>query len=71
MTVDTSPVITALDTWLLRLPVNARRDHGIGSIEHAVDIVVVRLTADNGKQGFGEASPWSVFTGSAEASHAA
>jgi muconate cycloisomerase len=33
--------------------------------------VVLRLTAEDGTAGFGEASPWSVFTGSAEASLAA
>ncbi|MEP2027735.1 MAG: enolase C-terminal domain-like protein [Paracoccaceae bacterium] len=63
--------IIALDVWHLALPVNARRDHGIGSVEHNVDIVVLRLTSEDGTQGWGEASPWSVFTGSAEASFAA
>ena len=32
---------------------------------------MLRLTAEGGSQGFGEASPWSVFTGSPEASFAA
>jgi muconate cycloisomerase len=63
--------ITGFDLWHLQLPVNARRDHGIGSVEHSVDIVVLRLTSEDGTCGFGEASPWSVFTGSAEASFAA
>ena len=63
--------IVGFDVWHLQLPVNARRDHGIGSVEHVVDIVVLRLTSEGGKIGFGEASPWSVFTGSAEASFAA
>ena len=63
--------ITAMDLWHLKLPVNARRDHGIGSVEHAVDIVVLRLTSEDGSQGWGEASPWVVFTGSPEASFAA
>ncbi len=63
--------ITGFDLWHLQLPVNARRDHGIGSVEHSVDIVVLRLTSEDGTQGFGEASSWSVFTGSAEASYAA
>lgn len=63
--------IVAMDLWHLSLPVSARRDHGIGSVEHAVDIVVLRLTAEDGSQGWGEASPWVVFTGSAEASFAA
>lgn len=64
-------IITGFDVWHLQLPVNARRDHGIGSVEHSVDIVVLRLTSEDGTQGFGEASSWSVFTGSAEASLAA
>lgn len=63
--------ITGMDVWHVQLPVNARRDHGIGSVEHAVDIVILRLTAEGGETGWGEASPWSVFTGSAEASFAA
>ena len=63
--------IIGFDVWHLQLPVNARRDHGIGSVEHYVDIVILRLTSEDGQTGFGEASPWSVFTGSAEASFAA
>ncbi len=61
----------AMDVWHLQLPVNARRDHGIGSVERMIDIVVLRLTSEGGQTGWGEASPWSVFTGSAEASFAA
>ena len=63
--------ITRMDVWHIQLPVNARRDHGIGSVEHSVDLVVLGLTSEDGTQGFGEASSWSVFTGSAEASFAA
>jgi muconate cycloisomerase len=66
-----STKITDMKLWHLSLPVNARRDHGIGSVEHAIDIVVIRLTADDGTIGYGEASPWVVFTGSAEATFAA
>lgn len=64
-------VVTAMSVWHLSVPVLARRDHGIGSVEGAVDIVVLRLTSEDGTHGFGEASPWVVFTGSAEASFAA
>lgn len=63
--------IIGFDLWHLQLPVNARRDHGIGSVEHEIDIVVLRLTVEDGTIGWGEASSWSVFTGSAEASFAA
>lgn len=66
-----SPTINQFDVWHLQLPVNARRDHGIGSVEHNVDIIVLEIGTDAGVSGFGEASCWSVFTGSAEASYAA
>lgn len=66
-----SQTIVGMDVWHLQLPVNARRDHGIGSVEHVIDIVVLCLTAEDGTKGYGEASPWVVFTGSAEASFAA
>ena len=63
--------IVGFDVWYTQLPVNARRDHGIGSVEHTVDVVFLRLRSEDGSEGFGEASSWSVFTGSAEASYAA
>lgn len=63
--------ITGFDLWHLALPVTTRRDHGIGSVEGACEIVVLRLTAEGGETGFGEASPWVVFTGSVEATYAA
>ncbi|MEM8869396.1 MAG: enolase C-terminal domain-like protein [Pseudomonadota bacterium] len=67
----TAERITAFDVWHLAVPVNARRSHGIGTVSDHVDIVVLRLTSEGGTNGFGEASTWSVFTGSAEASFAA
>ena len=63
--------ITGFDLWHLALPVVSRRDHGIGSVEGTIETVVLRLTAECGTEGWGEASPWAVFTGSPEASHAA
>ncbi len=63
--------ITGFDVWHLSLPVTSRRDHGIGRVEGACEIVLLRLTAEGGEVGWGEASPWSVFTGSPEASLAA
>ncbi len=68
---DLSQTITGYDLWHLTLPVVSRRDHGIGSVAGACEIIVLRLTAEGGAQGFGEASPWVVFTGSPEASFAA
>lgn len=63
--------IVALDVWHLSLPVASRRDHGIGTVEGAVEVVIVRLTAEGGATGYGEAAPWSVFTGTPEAAYAA
>ncbi|MCG7521858.1 enolase C-terminal domain-like protein [Ruegeria sp. Ofav3-42] len=63
--------IIGYDLWHLELPVTSRRDHGIGSVEGVCEVVVVRLTSEDGTQGFGEASPWSVFTGTPEATYAA
>ncbi|MBO6893955.1 MAG: muconate cycloisomerase [Roseibium sp.] len=63
--------ITGLKLWHLSLPVLSRRDHGIGTVEGACEVVVLSLTSESGHVGWGEASPWSVFTGSPEASFAA
>ena len=64
-------VITGYDLWYLTLPVVSARDHGIGKVDGSCEVIVLRLVAEGGAQGFGEASPWSVFTGSPEASFAA
>ena len=63
--------IVAMDVWHCQCPVKSRRDHGIGSVVDHIDVVVVRLTSSSGLCGFGEASPWPVFNGTAEASLAA
>jgi muconate cycloisomerase len=63
--------IVAMDVWHCQLPVKTRRDHGIGTVSDLIDVVIVRLTSESGETGYGEASPWSVFTGTAEASFAA
>ncbi len=63
--------IVGFDVWHLALPVASARDHGIGRVSDACEVIVLRLTAEDGTDGWGEASPWSVFTGSPEASFAA
>ena len=63
--------LVALDVWHCQLPVTTRRDHGIGTVASHVDVVIVRVTSESGQTGFGEASPWSVFTGTAESNVAA
>lgn len=68
---DLSQEIIGYDLWHLELPVTSRRDHGIGSVEGVCEVVILRLTSEDGSQGYGEASPWSVFTGTPEATYAA
>lgn len=63
--------ITGFDVWRLSIPVVSRREHGVGAVSGACEVIVLRLTAEDGTEGFGEASPWAVFTGSPEASFAA
>lgn len=67
----TTEKIIAMDVWHVSLPVTSQRDHGIGSVANAIDAVIVRLTSESGLHGFGEASPWAVFTGTAENSFSA
>ncbi len=68
---DLSQKIIGYDLWHLELPVTSRRDHGIGSVEGTCEVVILSLRSEDGSQGFGEASPWSVFTGTPEATYAA
>ena len=69
--VDLNQKITGFDLWHLQLPVVSAREHGIGRVSGACEIVILRLTGEGGAEGFGEASPWSVFTGTPEATFAA
>ncbi|MBI3516546.1 MAG: cycloisomerase, partial [Proteobacteria bacterium] len=59
--------ITGLDIDLVDWPLKMKRRHGVGDIERAMPGVIVKLTTDGGLVGWGEAAPWSVFTGTAEA----
>lgn len=61
--------ITGFDVWHCALPVSGKRDHGIGEVSGKVEVIVLRLRSEGGTTGFGEASPWTVFTGSPEASY--
>ncbi|MEM7462273.1 MAG: enolase C-terminal domain-like protein [Pseudomonadota bacterium] len=63
--------ICGFDVWHCAVPVSSRRDHGIGVVTGSVEVIILRLTAADGTVGFGEASPWTVFTGTPEASFAA
>jgi muconate cycloisomerase len=58
--------ITGMSVHLVSWPLKMKRRHGVGDIEQSMPGVVVKLTTDAGLVGWGEASPWSVFTGTAE-----
>ena len=50
---DTDQKIVGFDVWHLDVPVVSRRDHGIGAIEGGFEVVVLRLTAEDGNVGWG------------------
>ncbi len=54
-------------SWPLRM----KRRHGVGDIEKTIGGVLLELHTDDGRIGWGEAAPWSVFSGTAEANAAA
>lgn len=53
------------------LPVRRPRDHGSGLVADGIEVVLVEIVTKDGAVGWGEASPWAVFTGTAEAAAAA
>ena len=63
--------ISGVETHLVRWPLKMKRRHGVGDIEASMPGVIVKITTDGGVVGWGEAAPWSVFTGTAEANAAA
>ena len=59
--------ITGLAIDVVRWPLKMKRRHGVGDIEESMPGAVLRIDTDAGLTGWGEAAPWSVFTGTAEA----
>jgi muconate cycloisomerase len=59
--------ITGLAVDVVSWPLRMKRRHGVGDIEQSMPGVIVKITTDAGIVGWGEAAPWSVFTGTAEA----
>jgi muconate cycloisomerase len=55
---------------IVELPVTETHSHGSGDIK-SVKSVILELTTETGLTGWGEASPWPVFTGTAEANASA
>ena len=51
---------------LVEIPVTETHSHGSGDVD-VVKTVILELTTESGLTGWGEASPWPVFTGTPEA----
>ena len=59
--------ITGLAVDVVRWPLKMKRRHGVGDIDELMPGAIVKISTDAGIVGWGEAAPWSVFTGTAEA----
>ncbi len=62
--------ITGLGVHIVRIPAREVHSHGSGDVSH-INSVLLELSTDTGLTGWGEASPWPVFTGTVESSAAA
>jgi muconate cycloisomerase len=69
--IEISGRIEKMTVFTVVLPVRSRRDHGIGAVAGEIKNVLVKLETADGVAGWGEASPWAAFTGTAEAAAAA
>ena len=66
-----SETIAHLRVFMIESPIKMARHQGVGSVKGTVKRVLVELTSTSGAIGWGEAAPWEVFTGTAEAAFAA
>ena len=63
--------VTGLEARLIATGIKMKRSQGIGSVQGKVKRILLRLQTDAGVVGIGEAAPWEVFSGTAEAALAA
>lgn len=63
--------VERIRVFLIESPIKMARLQGVGNVKGTVKRVLVELTASTGIVGWGEAAPWEVFTGTAEAAFAA
>lgn len=63
--------IARCELWHVGIPVHRPRDHGSGLVSGTVEVVLLRVESADGAMGWGEGSPWAVFTGTPEATFAA
>ena len=70
MPTPSSQKIEALRVHVVNLPVRAVHSHGSGDVA-GIRSVLLEVVTDGGLTGWGEASPWPVFTGTVEGNAAA
>ncbi|NNE82329.1 MAG: cycloisomerase, partial [Silicimonas sp.] len=63
-------IVRALNVHIVNIPAKAVHSHGSGDVS-GINAALLELTTDTGLTGWGEASPWPVFTGTVEAAAAA
>jgi len=68
MSTDT---IARMRVFLIESPIKMTRKQGVGDVKGTVKRVLLQLESAQGLIGWGEAAPWEVFTGTAEAAFAA
>ena len=62
--------IVTVTVHVVNIPARAVHSHGSGDVS-SINAVLLELETDSGLTGWGEASPWPVFTGTVEANAAA
>lgn len=62
--------VQSLRVHRISIPAKAVHSHGSGDVA-GIHVAILELTTDSGLTGWGEASPWPVFTGTAEGNAAA
>lgn len=70
MRVSDHQKIERLNVHVVNIPAKAVHSHGSGDVG-GINSVIIEMTTDGGITGWGEASPWPVFTGTAEGNAAA
>ncbi len=63
-------LIEIIRVHLINIPAKAVHSHGSGDVA-GIHSVILEVTTDSGITGWGEASPWPVFTGTVEGNAAA
>lgn len=69
--VTSAATVERIRLFFIESPIKMARLQGVGNVKGTVKRVLVELTASDGAIGWGEAAPWEVFTGTAEAALAA